>query len=170
MKLQLPPYPSYPIILGEGLSLRPILTADIKDIIDISFYDGQAADSEEIAAQMQAKIDLDYQAGNSIHWGIALPESDLIIGTCGYYRGLNKGVGELGCILKVAYSGQGYMTKALQLAIDFGLETIKLQRIIAYTDSSNRPALKLLQRLNFTQTALLEDDMVELTYSPTFLG
>lgn len=170
MKLQLPPYPSYPFILGEGLSLRPILPADIKNIIDISFYDGQAADSEKIAAQMQAKIDLDYQAGNSIHWGIAHPESNLIIGTCGYYRGLDKGVGELGCILKAAYRGQGYMSKALQLAIDFGLETIKLERIIAYTDLSNEPALKLLQRLNFTKTALLEDDTVELTYSPTFLG
>ena len=72
-----------------------------------------------------------------------------IMGTCGYYRGLETGTGELGCILLPMFRGQGIMTNAMKLAIDFGLNKIELNRIIAITSRKNQSAIKLLDRLNF---------------------
>ena len=69
--MKLPPYNSFPNITGDTISLRQITTADIKDLVEISFSDSVQATSEQEAIEMQAKINKDYFDGNSIHWGIS---------------------------------------------------------------------------------------------------
>jgi ribosomal-protein-alanine N-acetyltransferase len=66
--MRLPPYNIFPIIFGDKISLRQILTSDIENIIEISFYDSIQATTFRQAAEMQAKINKDYNDGNSIHW------------------------------------------------------------------------------------------------------
>jgi hypothetical protein len=41
-----------------------------------------------------SEINQDYIGGHFIHWGIAEKVTNKIIGTCGYYRGLDEGTGE----------------------------------------------------------------------------
>lgn len=159
--MKLPPYSIFPEITGDKISLRQIRQEDIKAIIDISFYDAVQATSLEEAIAMQDKINKDYTEGNSIHWGIAENGSNKMVGTCGYYCGLDKGAGELGCVLLPQHQGQGFMIAAMTLAIDFGLTNIGLNRIYAITTPQNGKAIKLLERLNFIKTANLADDELE---------
>jgi len=132
----------------------------LEDLIEICFYDGVKASTVEEAQEMQLKINADYHSGNSVHWGIRDMESGRLVGTCGYYRGFEKG-GELGCVLLPQFRGQGFMTPALQLAVRFGLETIGLERIYAITTNSNHKAIALLERIGFHKTTDLEDEAVE---------
>lgn len=148
-KIKVPPYSNFPFISNEKVSLRQILSSDIKNLIEISFYDSIQAKTLEQAVEMNSKINSDYDKGDSIHWGIVDNQSDKIVGTCGYYRGFDKDEGELGCILLPQYRGQGFMTSAMSLAIDFGLNNIKLKRIWAITNQQNEKAIKLLERLGF---------------------
>jgi ribosomal-protein-alanine N-acetyltransferase len=159
--MKLPPYAVFPNITGDKISLRQISTTDISHLIEISFYDAVQATTVEKAIANQAKINKDYFEGNSIHWGIADKLTNKIVGTCGYYRGLDKGEGELGCVLLPQYRGQGYMTAAMLLAIEFGLNTIGLKRIWAVTSQHNAEAIKLLERLNFIKVADLDEHEVE---------
>jgi ribosomal-protein-alanine N-acetyltransferase len=159
--MKLPPYDIYPSISDEKIVLRQILTSDIQDVIEISFYDSIQAKTIEEATEMQNKINKDYDTGNSIHWGIIDKATNNIVGTCGYYRGLDKGIGELGCVLLPQYRGQGFMSLAMQLAIKFGLNTIGLKRIKAITTKQNDKAVKLLDRLNFIKIKDLLDDEIE---------
>lgn len=159
--MKLPPYHIFPIISGDRITLRQILTADIEDLIEISFYDAIQATTLQQAAEMQDKINKDYMEGNSIHWGIADNLTNKIIGTCGYYRGLDEGTGELGCVLLPQYRGQGFMTSAMLLAIDFGINNIGLKRVWAITSKQNEKAIKLLEQLNFTKIADLDDNEIE---------
>jgi ribosomal-protein-alanine N-acetyltransferase len=159
--MRLPPYDIFPIISGGRITLRQILTADIEDLIEISFYDAIQANTFQQAAEMQDKINKDYIEGNSIHWGIADNLTNKIIGTCGYYRGLDQGTGELGCVLLPQYRGQGFMTSAMLLAIDFGINNIGLKRVWAITTKQNEKAIKLLEQLNFTKIADLGDNEIE---------
>ncbi|MCC9073220.1 GNAT family N-acetyltransferase [Flavobacterium sp. F-65] len=159
--MKLPPYTSFPNITGDKISLRQILPSDIIDIIEISYYDAVQATTLEQATEMQAKINKDYTDGNSIHWGIAENTTNKIVGTCGYYRGLDVGAGELGCVLLPKYRGQGFMTSAMSLAIKFGNNHIGLNRIWAETSQENNNAIKLLERLNFIKTADLDNDYIE---------
>lgn len=84
------PFSKFPIIIGEKITLREIIPKDLKDLVEISYYDAIQATTVEEAAEMQAKINQDYLNGNSIHWGIADSVTAKIVGTCGYYRGFKK--------------------------------------------------------------------------------
>ena len=159
--MKLPPYTFFPNITGDKISLRQISTADIDELVEISFYDAVQATTKQQATRMHAKINQDYIDGNSIHWGISERLTNKIVGTCGYYRGLDKGEGELGCVLLPQYRGQGYMSSAMVLAVEFGLKTIGLKRIWAARSQQNKEAIKLLERLNFIKIADLEDNEVE---------
>ena len=66
--------------------MRQVRMDDMKDLVEISFYDAQPALSVEEAVRMQERIDLDYQEGCSIHWGIIDTHTNEIVGTLGYYR------------------------------------------------------------------------------------
>ena len=159
--MRLPPYDVFPSFSDDKIMLRQVQFSDINDIIEISFYDSIQATTLTQAIEMQAKIDEDYSNGNSIHWGIADKLTNKIVGTCGYYRGLNKGEGELGCILLPQFRGQGYMTFAMLLAIEFGVNDIGLKRIWAITTKQNEKAIKLIEKLNFIKIADLDDNEVE---------
>lgn len=159
--MKLPPANIFPTITGDKISLRQIMPADIKDLVEISFYDGVQAASVQQAAEMQAKINKDNLEGNSIHWGIVNNLNNKIVGTCGYYRGFDKGAGELGFVLLPQYRGQGFMTEALLSAIKFGDNKMKLKRIWAVTHKHNKEAVKLLERLNFIKVSDLDNEEVE---------
>lgn len=149
--MQMPPYDIFPILHSDRIILREIMPSDLKDILEISVYDGRHAADVAAALEILQRIGRDYQNGDCLHWGIADRSSNVIAGTCGYYRGLQDGTGELGCVLRPAFEGRGFMTEAMRAAIDFGWQQMKLQRIIAITSSRNLKALALLERLHFTQ-------------------
>lgn len=159
--ISLPPYNYFPEIHNELVLLRDILTTEAEAIIDISYYDGKKATTTEDVLLMLAKIQKDYTEGNAINWGIIETASGQIAGSCGFYRGFENGTGELGCILLEDFRGKGLMTSAMQLAIRFGLEQMKLNRIISVTKKDNTKAIQLLKRLGFVATAHLENNYVE---------
>ena len=136
---------------SNQIVLRQVINADADEIMEISYYDGiQARDPNE-AIEMQKKINQDYIQGNSIHWGIVDAQSSKLVGTCGYYRGFVDNTGELGYVLKPSFERRGYMTDALKKAIEFGMNIIGLQKIIAITEKSNIKSQNVLKRLNFVQ-------------------
>lgn len=158
-------YDNFPNITSDRVSLRQVLDTDIPELIEISFYDAIQAESIEQAAEMQAKINSDYTSGDSIHWAIVDNTTHKIVGTCGYYRGFKQGEGELGCVLLSHYKGKGYMTEAMALAIDFGMNTIGLKRIWAATSKQNTKAIQLLERLDFKKMGELDDE-IEFELNP----
>jgi len=163
--MPLPPYDNFPELSEGKIALHQILAEDIGELIEISFYDAVPAKSVAEAKVMQDKINEDYLAGNSIHWGIRDQLTNKIVGTCGYYRGFEQESGELGCVLLPQYYGQGYMTAAMLLAIDFGLNNMGLKRIWAATGKDNSKAIKLLEKLHFRKVADLEDKEIEYEFN-----
>ena len=114
--------------------------------------------------EMQEKINRDYINGNSIHWGIIDKQTNSLAGTCGYYRGFESGTGEIGCVLLPGATGKGFMTKAIKLAVDFGINTIELKRIMAITNKENTRAVQLMLRLGFLKVADLDNNQVEFEF------
>ncbi|MDB5201310.1 MAG: spermidine N(1)-acetyltransferase [Ferruginibacter sp.] len=161
MKMNTPPYDQFPRIIAKNILLRAVLPQDIPGLVEISFYEARPAIDAGDAAAMQEKISLDYRAGNSIHWAIADPTTNQVMGTLGYYRGFDNNSGELGCVLKPAFRGKGIMMQAMQLAISFGFNEIGLAKITAGTSCQNQPAINLLERLGFARlNDEGEDDLV----------
>ena len=164
--MKLPPYRIYPSISDEKIMLCQILASDIQDVIEISFYDSIQAKTIEEATEMQKKIDKDYESGNSIAWGIVDKATNNIVGTCSCYLGLDKGIGELGCVLLPQYRGKGFMSLALQLALNFVRDTIGIKRPKAITTKQNEKATQLPERLNFIKIATVQDDAIAYKLKP----
>jgi len=162
--MNLPPYDKFPEIDSETIILREIQDDDLKDVVEISFYDAMPALTVENAKEMQDRINQDYQNGSSIHWGIANKQTNQIMGTLGYYRGFENGIGELGCVLKSEFYGKGFMTTAMKLAAEFGLNNMGLIKIIAITDKNNNNAIRLFNRVGFVKTADLEENEIEYQF------
>ena len=157
---------AFPILNNDRITLRKILNSDINEIIEISYYDAVQATTLQQAIDMNAKINKDYDEGNTIHWGIVDNLTNKIVGTCGYYRGFANDEGELGCVLLPQYRGQGFMTHAILLAIDFGIKNIGLRRIWAVTSQQNQQAIKLLETIKFKKCRMVDFNDVEFELTP----
>jgi len=141
--------------------LRQILPEDINGIIEISRYNAKPASTDVEALEMLIKINNDYNKGKTVHWGIVDKTTNIIVGSCGYYRGFDRETGEIGCILKSEYMGKGFMTSAMKLAIDFGFSKIGFKKIIAITTKENVKAIKLCEKLGFSKLPNLQNGKIE---------
>jgi ribosomal-protein-alanine N-acetyltransferase len=168
MTTNYPPYKNFPMLSSNKIVLRQVTNADADDVMEICYYDGIQASNPNEAIEMQKKINQDYLQGNSIHWGIVDSQSSKLVGTCGYYRGFVSNTGELGYVLKPSFEGRGYMSSALKKAIEFGINIIGLQKIIAITEKSNIKSQNVLKRLNFVQEAE-QDNYITYIYQRKLL-
>ena len=162
--MNLPPFPSYPILSNSNILLKEIEFKDLDSIISITSYNRILAKDKIDAWDKIKKINQDYNNGKSIHWGIYDQKTNKIIGTCGYYRGFENNRGELGCILLPDFRGKDITKIALQLVIEFGYKTLKLEEIFAITNKTNTQAIKLLEKLNFDYTKNIHDLDLEMTH------
>jgi ribosomal-protein-alanine N-acetyltransferase len=159
--MNLPPYPIFPVLANEEITLREVSDSDLDKLIEISVYDSFWAKNLEEAAEIQKKINRDYNDANSIHWCIVDNSTNEIVGTCGFHHGFDNKVGEVGCILLNQYRARGFMTRALELVISFGFKVLGLDCIRAITNFQNERAIKLLRKLNFVKNCELQDGFIE---------
>lgn len=158
--MKFPPFHSFPILENQNILLREVQHEDLEFLAEISYYDGQKANSIAQAKEMNDKINENYKEGDSIHWLILEKNTRQIAGTCGYYRGFSDNYGEIGCILLPEFQGKGIMQNALRLIIDFGINEMKLDKIWAATSVENNQAIKLLERLGFIETKREENSVM----------
>ncbi|NJW52342.1 GNAT family N-acetyltransferase [Salinimicrobium oceani] len=145
-----PPFPVYPELTSEKVILRQLRHDEVRELLSISYYDGEKTTTEAEALEMLQRIELDYQKGETIHWGIEERKSGALTGTCGFYRGFRNASWELGCIMRSEFQRKGYMTTALRLATGFGFK-LGLTRVFAETSNSNFAAVGLMTGLFFDQ-------------------
>jgi len=83
-------------------------------------------------------------------WGVALAETDAVIGTC-TLASLNSENrrAELGFALARTYWGHGYMNEILQILLRFAFSELQLHRLTADTDPNNQRSIRTLERLGF---------------------
>lgn len=151
-----------PILSSDRLILRGIEAVDVPEIIDLAAYDGFFATNEAEALAIIEKVNLDREKGESIQWGIQSRGNSAIIGLCSYHRGYPNNIGEIGYVLKAANRGQGIMTESVKLIINFGLNVMGLDNVVAYTDPKNIASANVLKKAGFHK---IENDGRDLKFS-----
>ncbi|MGK7951374.1 MAG: GNAT family N-acetyltransferase [Xenococcaceae cyanobacterium] len=141
-------------LLLEDTNLIQILASD-RSIADTTisvphpYPDGEAARyiSKQIAAQ---------KAGSSVTFAIELKADAKLIGIA-ELRDIEPehSVAELSYWLAVTAWGKGYMSEAIEPVLDFGFETLSLNRIYAYHMARNPASGKVLQKNGFQTEGLL---------------
>ena len=151
VRLMLAPFPT---LTSDRVTLRALTLDDVPFVRDISFYDGIAATTDAEAAGILQRIEADMARGTSLHWGICLAGSDEVVATCGFYRGFDNGVGEVGYVVREAFRGRGIASEAVRLVVAFGLGELGLRAVAAYTSTENLASQAVLARLGFRQVPL----------------
>jgi len=99
-----------------------------------------------------------YEKKNGMAWAIILKENESFIGTCSYEKIDSYNLsGEIGYDLLKKYWGHGFMAEALSAIIDYGFESLRLNRIEAHTAAINLASRNLLRRLGFFEEGIFRE-------------
>ena len=105
-----------------------------------------------------ARVQQDHATGHPRRFAIALKETDRLIGGAG----LDGSTGDeseepaLGYWLGEPYWGNGYAREAVAAVIDYGLRTLGMATIRAYTDPSNLASQKILLHCGLEKAGEIE--------------
>ena len=134
-----------PPLLTARLRIRPARMSDAQDLFDYS-QDPEVArhvlwDAHQNIHQTRAYIRFllkQYRSGQPSSFVIELARERRVVGTIGFmwYQQENRSA-EIGYSLGRAYWNQGIMSEALRAVLQFGFETLNLNRIEAQHESDN---------------------------------
>jgi ribosomal-protein-alanine N-acetyltransferase len=154
-----------PIITTQRLLLRWISENDIDSLFEV-FSDPQVMrywstppyTNREDAVQLQRDIAAGNENNTMIKWGLALRDSDRLIGTTTLFNlSLENGRAELGYAMGRAHWGKGYMIEALQALLFHAFEVMNLRRLEADVDPRNTASIRTLERLGFQKEGYLRE-------------
>ena len=140
----------FPILFSDNLKLRAVSLKDSLELEEIIPSDKNIS-VEIFICQLQNG----FEKGEMINWGIIY--NDELIGTCGYYRGFEDGVAEIGYIMRKAFQKRGLMIEALSEITRFAFEKLQINSIIAFTKEENIDSVSLLLKLGFVKTNIIDE-------------
>lgn len=135
----------------DRLILRPVTLEDAEDMF---LY---ASDEENVRWSFQVNESLEdtkdkiasfYLANPLGRWGIALKESNQLIGTIDLLKLVETvGRAEIGYTLNKAYWNQGYMTEAVHKIVKVFFENLGMNCLFARHDSENPASGRVMQKV-----------------------
>ena len=155
----------FPCIETPRLLLRELQREDAETVFRIfsdpevmKYYDMDVFTAIEQAEALIERQRQRFEQKERFRWGIALKESNRIIGTGGYVAWNRLWCNaELGYDLARSYWGQGMMAEAARAMIQFGFERMGLHRSEAEVMPDNSASVRLLHKLGFQEEGVLHE-------------
>ena len=93
----------------------------------------------------------------------AVCSDDVLVGTIGIHplHDVYRNTGELGYWIGVDYWGQGIISKAIPLMLNYGFNTVGYHRIEAGVFDYNQGSIKALERNGFTLEGILREQAIK---------
>ena len=154
-----------PIIKTPRVVLRWISEDDVDSLYEI-FSDSQVMRywstvplaNREAAAELQREIAEGNESEQMFKWGIALRDSNIVIGTTTLFNlSLENGRAELGYAMAHTYWGKGFMNEALNALVSHAFQVMELRRLEADVDPRNTASIHTLERLGFQREGFLRE-------------
>ena len=154
-----------PTIKAERICLRGIEESDLDQLYSIfsdpkvmRYWSTLPLESIEEARTLLKEIQTGNQQRTMLKWGVALKETDILIGTVTlFHLEQSQERAEIGYAQARAYWGQGYIHEALQSLLTYAFEEMKLRRVEADVDPRNAASIKTLERLGFQKEGFLRE-------------
>jgi [ribosomal protein S5]-alanine N-acetyltransferase len=159
---------TFEILETARLKLRK-LTPEVFDYIFTNYINEELKSFLGLNADQELEKERDkHQKGlatynrSFLYFQLIDKNTDTIIGGCGYHTWyLDHARAEIGYgLFQEHYKGKGLMSEALLPIIDYGFNTMHLNRIEALIGPENTPSLQLVKRLHFTQEGYLRQHYI----------
>ena len=160
-------YGDLPVLETERLILRKIKWDDAENMFQYGSDDEVSQyvtwDTHQSLADTKEFIDFvmgKYARGEVSPWGIALKETDQLIGTIDFvsWQAHHK-TAEIGYVLSKKYWGQGITTEAAHELVRFGFENMDLVRIQARCFLANVGSEAVMKKLGMSYEGILRKAM-----------
>lgn len=156
----------FPVLESERLKLVEIQQEHLVDIFKL-FGDGRVTEFYNVKTfgrVEDGQVYLDwfrnrFKDKQGIRWGIQLKGKTGIIGTIGFNNFIYNHRANIGYDLQSECWNRGYMTEALNRVIEFGFNTLQVNRIEAEVMAGNIASEKILAKAGFRKEGLLRDWM-----------
>jgi RimJ/RimL family protein N-acetyltransferase len=156
---------SLPVIETPRVRLRWVSADDVDSLFDVfsdpqvmRYWSSVPLANREAAAEMQRGIAAGNENDTMLKWGLALRESNILIGTATLFNlNLDNGRAEIGYAMGRAHWGKGYMNEALQALVSHAFEIMQLRRLEADVDPRNSASIRSLERLGFQREGFLRE-------------
>lgn len=169
-------YENLPKLETERLTLRKIVPDDAYDwaefTADTDIYKHWEKDSDgnEINPRsMLAEVQHKNFGKEQLLWGIALKESDRIIGDIQIYDIENSRMAKVAFKLAKKYWGNSYTTEALKAVVRFCFTKTELQRIWSDVTKENIASCRVLEKCGFVREGLIRQGKMVLTYCDYYI-
>jgi RimJ/RimL family protein N-acetyltransferase len=159
------------VIETARLRMRPLRDDDLADLVslinnwEVARWVSSAPHpySEADGRQWIARVQQDHATGRPRRFAIALKDTDRLIGGVGLDGSTGDDSDEpaLGYWLGQPHWGNGYTREAVAAVIDYGLRTLCMTTIRAYTDPDNMRSQRVLLHCGLKQVG--EIDLIEPT-------
>ena len=154
-----------PVITTPRVVLRWISEDDIDCLFEVfsdpqvmRYWSSGPLANREAAAEMQREIAAGNHNNTMMKWGLALRESNRVIGTATLFNlNLDNDRAELGYAMGRAHWGKGYMNEALRALVSYAFDVMNLRRLEADVDPRNAASIRTLERLGFQREGFLRE-------------
>jgi ribosomal-protein-alanine N-acetyltransferase len=156
----------FPVLKTKNLILRQISLDDDKEVFELrsnpetmKFIPRPLAENIEDAQKFVTECNDAIEKNELINWAITLKKDNKLIGMIGFFRMQPENFrAEVGYILNPNFHGKGIMKEALDEALKFGFEIMKLHSIEAVIDPKNVASEKLLRKAGFDKEAHFKEN------------
>lgn len=157
-------FATFPVLSTARLHLRALSMSDEKEIFRLRSDEGvnkyldrtRSASIEEVRDFILKRVSA-INNKDVLYWAIAQKTNDRLVGTICYFNISNEDrKAEIGFELLPEFQGAGIMREALSTVIEFGINTMKLQRIEAYVHCENARSITLLKKFNFKEQTVMD--------------
>lgn len=160
----------FPKLETERLILREVEDKDVEQLFEI-LSDPEVAKfdyfypvtSEGEAKEFIERYKIELKDKEEITWGIILKETNKLIGICNFGN-FNEEArrAETGYDIIQTEWGKGYATEAIAAIIDYGFNSMNLNRIEGMVTPGNDASVKVLKKLNFVHEGVVrERDLIK---------
>ena len=160
----------FPNLATKRLILRRVDDNDVEQLyeilsdIEVAKYDYfYPIKSKTEAIKFIERYNEQLEENEEITWGITLKETNKLIGICclgDFDEGARRS--EIGYDITQQEWSKGYATEALGVVVDFGFNTMNLNRIEATITPGNDASVRILEKLDFIQEGIVrERDLIK---------
>jgi len=158
-----------PTLEGEGLILRRMRADDAPAVLAI-WGDAQVMRymarppllGLDEARDFIAEIGVLASAGRLYQWGIELDDGELVGTVTLAMSDPRHQTADLGFALRRDRWGQGIVSRAADLAVDYAFEALDVHRLQADADPRNPGSLRVLEKLGFEREGILRERYFQL--------
>lgn len=162
-------FTNFPVLETERLLLRKMTPEDVNALLRhfgnpevVRYIDMQPIRTIEQANEWLRWMGSYFEARDGLRWGIIRKEDDVFVGSAGLHNWDREAhVAEIGCDIAHTYWGERYGQEAMRRLIEFGWQSLNLNRIEADVIHGNQRSLHVMAKLGFKEEGRLRQRVLK---------